>query len=333
MNRLACVLLSFSVVMTTALAGGASPEAGEAERGVNDPPLGYAIQSFDFSRTTVKVGRGRLTPGSLYDWSVFLLADQTLVVITTPLSGLPQSLNTPDTLVSIRDSSGVLVSNDHAGADLPVDTVRGSVVRFVAPQQGFYSVRVEGAGGNQTGEFAVHFTTADVNDRDWEETGNDTPATAGFLPLSEIGPNMGYGEIELSTTLDYYRVDLNFGDILIASANPVSNVPIDWNNPDLRMRIFGPDGVTTLLTTDSDGAGTFPASADSGVTARFRAPARGTYYVLVDSNQPRPGFLDAYILFTARIPAPSCPGDADGSGVVNFNDITTVLASLGYSCP
>lgn len=31
-------------------------------------------------------------------------------------------------------------------------------------------------------------------------------------------------------------------------------------------------------------------------------------------------------------PAP-CPGDADGNGIVNFSDITSVLANFGFQCP
>jgi hypothetical protein len=334
MNRLACVLWSFGVVVTTALAGGESTHAGGAERGVNDPPLGYVNRNFSIDRTNVLVGRGRLTPGQVDNWGTFLAANQTLVVITTPLSGLPQSFNTPDTLVSIRDSSGVLVSNDNAGADIPLGTSRGSIVRFIAPQQGSYTVRVEGVGGNQTGEYAIHIATIDVNYFDWlAQSNNQTPATADFVPLGEIGPNIGFAELENPVTLDYYRVDLNFGDILIASANPLANVPFDWNVPDMRMRIVGPDGVTALLTTNSDAAGTLPASADSGATVRFRAPARGSYYVFVDDTQPRDGGIYSYALLLARIPAASCPGDADGSGTVSFLDITTVLANFGNTCP
>ena len=29
---------------------------------------------------------------------------------------------------------------------------------------------------------------------------------------------------------------------------------------------------------------------------------------------------------------PTCPGDADGNGVVNFSDITAVLANFGLLC-
>jgi hypothetical protein len=33
------------------------------------------------------------------------------------------------------------------------------------------------------------------------------------------------------------------------------------------------------------------------------------------------------------LPPPVCFGDADGSGIVNFADITSVLANFGNACP
>jgi hypothetical protein len=268
---------------------------------------------------------------------VDLDASQTLVVVTTPLSGLPQGFATPDTTVSIRNAADVSqVLDDNGGADFPSSGIRGSIVRFQATVGGRYYIRVEGVGGDETGEYAIHFATVAynvataINDSDWSETTNDSPAAADLVPISEIGPSLGYAGTE-DPTLDYYRVDLNFGDILIACANQISNLPTNWNTPDLRMRIIGPDGVTALLTTTSDVAGELPASSTSGVTARFRAPARGTYYVFVDQTVADNTLF--YTIFMARIPASDCPGDADGNGTVAFLDITTVLANFGNVCP
>jgi hypothetical protein len=47
------------------------------------------------------------------------------------------------------------------------------------------------------------------------------------------------------------------------------------------------------------------------------------------------GDTEQYKIVFALVPAigSSCPGDTDGNAIVNFGDITAVLANLGNACP
>lgn len=53
----------------------------------------------------------------------------------------------------------------------------------------------------------------------------------------------------------------------------------------------------------------------------------------VGLNRTGTDFNPMYAPWFARLPAPSCPGDADGDGTVTFADITNVLANFNAACP
>lgn len=344
MKHFAALLLTIGLATIPARAEETSPEALDATRGFDDPPRGYATDSdptndtlpnagfFSFARTNVVTGRGVLSPNDVDYWGVALTAGQTLLVITTPLDNLPNGYAVPDTIVDIRSSGdAVYISNDDAGRDFPAGLLRGSVVRFRAPSSGTYYIRVSGYNDSQTGNYAIHFATVGWNEGEWIESYNDAPVYADIIPIAESGPTTGNLGTE-NPGVDYCGFDLNAHDILIVSASALGNLPADWSRPDLNMTIYALDGSTELLYTSRDSGGDYPgvAEANGSVTARFRAPATGRYFIRIGEDSPS---ASLYTLFTARIPASVCPGDADGNGTVNFTDISTVLANFGNICP
>lgn len=104
------------------------------------------------------VGTGTISPGGDVDfYSVDMRRGQTLAAVTTPVQGLPGALNTPDTLLDVIATNGatVLCTSDEAGTDYPATPARGSAVRFRAPNDGRYFLRVRGYNASTTGKYAL----------------------------------------------------------------------------------------------------------------------------------------------------------------------------------
>jgi hypothetical protein len=345
MKKFALMIATLGLAVAPALSGGGPGETSEAVRGTNEPLRGYATDfdpfndntsgaSFlNFARENIIIGRGELSPGDLDYWGVNLSAGQSLLIVTTPLGNVPFSFNTPDTIVSVRNvGDAALAANDDAGNDSGFAAIRGSVLRFRAPAAGTYYIRVEGFNGNQTGPYAIAFADVTSSVADWSETFNDDLAFADVIPIAELGPSVGQAGTE-NPAVDFYSIDLNAGDIIIASGVPLANLPTDWSIPNLNLIVYATDGATILLQSVNDLGDNFPFTSflnNGGATVRFRAPGAGRYHFLITEDVPSSSF---YSLFLARVPSSFCPGDADGSGIVNFTDITTVLANFGNACP
>lgn len=75
--------------------------------------------------------------------------------------------------------------------------------------------------------------------------------------------------------------------------------------------------VTGAVNTDADGIVTFVLATDAGSQS----------YISKDGGQP------PRLILTLAAPPPPCLGDADGNGVVNFGDVTSVLANFGNVYP
>lgn len=104
------------------------------------------------------IGTGNLSPGGDVDhYSVEMRRGDILAAVTTPLGGYPQTLNTPDTVLEIVGTNGatVLCSNDDAGTDQTDGNTRGSAVRFRAPADGKYFIKVRGFNISATGLYSL----------------------------------------------------------------------------------------------------------------------------------------------------------------------------------
>lgn len=104
------------------------------------------------------VGTGSLSSGSDVDYyAVDMRHGQILAAMTTPLAQGPMQLDTPDTVMDIIGTNGATVhcTNDDAGSDSTSPTARGSAVRFKAPTNGRYFIRIRGFNANATGQYAL----------------------------------------------------------------------------------------------------------------------------------------------------------------------------------
>lgn len=103
------------------------------------------------------VGTGTLTSGDVDYYAVDMRRGDTLAAMTTPVQGIPGALNSPDTVLEVIGSNGatVLCANDDAGADSTAGSTRGSAVRFRAPSDGRYFLRVKGFNASATGKYAL----------------------------------------------------------------------------------------------------------------------------------------------------------------------------------
>lgn len=97
--------------------------------------------------------------------------------------------------------------------------------------------------------------------------------------------------------------------------------------------------VDILLSTD--GGATFPtviasATADDG-SFMWTVPnvysTTAIVKVVARDAQGNTGSDQSPSVFTLNAPPPSCPGDADGSNAVDFDDITAVIANWGQPAP
>lgn len=116
---------------------------------------------------------------------------------------------------------------------------------------------------------------------------------------------------------------------------PGHNFEIRWITDDDK----GVSNVDILLSTD--GGATFPtviaaATADDG-SFFWNVPSVHTTQAVIkvvardaDGNT---GSDQSPQVFTLNAPPPICPGDADGSNTVDFDDITEILANWGASAP
>jgi hypothetical protein len=283
------------------------------------------------SRSAI-IGQLSISPVGDVDYlRVFAQAGEAILIMTCPLGGLPNNFDTPDTLVEIFDSGGVeLISDDDAAASFPGGASDGSIVRFVAPEVGSYTIRVSELGNNGTGPYALMISRLSVED--YFEQPSEVITNPAVLGHALAGPLLGKGSMTAGN-LDFYAFDLNPGDVILAAVTGVEGLPANFNTPNCTMRLIGPDQVTVLDTSVDDGGGNLPGGLNSSDNPSivFRAPSQGRFYIELTSNTV--SGAPAHFFTSALIPAAYCPGDADGSGNVAFLDITTVLANFGNACP
>lgn len=305
---------------------GAPAQLGTIEEFESNNTLAQANSLGLSDRFPTRAGIINLAAADIDYFVVSLAANESIVVVTTPIENTPVGFNRPDTFVRIRNSADVdLVVSDDAGADFPITQIRGSVIRFRAPSAGSYYVRVEGFSPVTSGDYHLMVSRLAT---DWVETVNDNTALADILGVGRIGPTSGFcGTEGAGTTLDYFRVNLNPGDILISTFVPSGT---NFSTPNIRVRLLADDGITPFITSNDD-FGSQNVGVTVGCTMRFQAPQAGTYFIEVrDQND---GTFDTYRLVSALIPGRFCPGDADGDGLVSFPDISAVLLNWLNTCP
>lgn len=276
-----------------------------------------------------------LSSGADVDYfDLSLAANDRLVVVTTPISGLPQDFSRGDTVVRIENAAGMTqVSDDDAGSCYApglTNSCYGSVVRFVAPAAGLYRIRVVPFNNlsASTGTYHMMICKHVPGCVTWTGSSNNTPANAEILGLRQLSPIAAFC-LSSQNDDDYFAVDMAVGDVLVASTIPSPDPATGWNTPDTTITLLEGNGVTVIGTSGNDGAGQLPASGNVGSTIRFRAPASGRYFLNVTSSQAT---VEDYTLFAAVIPAEECQGDSNGDGFVNFADITNVLNNWNAMC-
>lgn len=116
---------------------------------------------------------------------------------------------------------------------------------------------------------------------------------------------------------------------------PGSNVDIRWSTDD----DLAVSNVDILLSLD--GGATWPtviatATADDGLFT-WNVPStyttQGRIRVVARDASGNTGFDSSRDDLFINAPPPPCPGDADGSGAVDFGDVTSVLANYGAVGP
>jgi len=70
--------------------------------------------------------------------------------MTTPLAGLANNFDEPDTIASLRGGGPLTFNDDHnAGSNVPAGDSLGSLWRLQAPGSGTFHIGVSGTGGEQ----------------------------------------------------------------------------------------------------------------------------------------------------------------------------------------
>ncbi|MBL8746412.1 MAG: hypothetical protein JNK58_08665 [Phycisphaerae bacterium] len=88
-----------------------------------------------------------------------------------------------------------------------------------------------------------------------------------------------------------------------------------------------------LIDGPSPGGGTIVGSATNAMLITAPGAADAGLYDCVINDSCAYSVSSAAMLTISTPPATTCPGDADGNGLVNFADITSVLANFNAVCP
>lgn len=104
------------------------------------------------------IGSGFISAGGDLDYyAVDMRRGEILAAVTTPVHQAPNLLNSPDTVIDLIGTNGatLICSNDDAGEDSTGGNARGSAVRFKAPADGRYFIKVRGFNTSTTGLYVL----------------------------------------------------------------------------------------------------------------------------------------------------------------------------------
>lgn len=200
-----------------------------------------------------------------------LNAGEVLFGMVTPLGGLPSSFTPPDTVVSVFDDTGARTFNEDDNADELVDFAEGygSVFRFLSPAAADYRIGVTGsydyefdgaASGGEHSESGAYVLTAGRIDPATPGGGftdtdpaNQTVVGADLIPVTRGTARVAVAELTAGD-VDFFRMELQAGDVLSAMTAPLSDLGASFGKPDTRIGLFHSSGVN-LLVANKDAGG------------------------------------------------------------------------------
>ncbi len=122
-----------------------------------------AARFIDLTTGGPMLGSGAISPANDLDvYGVELRGGDSVLAVITPTQNLPANFGSPDTVLEVLDSSGaVLLMDDDAGDEFPSagGAGVGSAVRFRAPRDGNYYLRIRGFSGAETGSYVLTLAT------------------------------------------------------------------------------------------------------------------------------------------------------------------------------
>lgn len=326
-------------------------------------PGGYAVQLFHAIGTIIENNQIGTTPDGLsqghpyttagvyfdtenYDTTIYNNRIAGIRAIAVP----PHAPSYPvGTAIQIHgEGSGITITGNKIGLNANDQPVLGSVtgietVHFFYPV-GVQNVVIGGLAAGEGNEIAGHL-----------RTGVSIANTYSGVRISgnSIHDNGGLG-IDLVTDAFVYGVTpndtadgdtggnglQNFPVITAALGDGASQARIEGTlnglpNQSFTIEFFASaacdpsghgEGARFLgsvnVTTDAAGNAGFVATLSAAAQAGESATATATRTATGDTSE-----FSACVAFAAL--APPCLGDADGDGIVNFNDVTTILADFG----
>ena len=255
--------------------------------------------------------------------------------IITPVSGLPFDFDTPDTMLATFFtaevgpgdlSSSILTINDDSDADTNVleDESLGSLFRLEAFEDE-YTVGVTGfddgftgSGHDQEGDYLLTLGVVDPDSLGGDIA--DTDGTNELLSGADL-LTLANGEAQVSVNslvqgvpgdVDFYRIDLEFGDVLTVMTAPLNGLSDDFDDPDTQIIFF--DSTGTKIFDDDDAGGLlsdlatnqFLESEAFGSALHFMARETDTYYFAVTGFPGEEAIGDhqeqgAYALLVSRV--------------------------------
>ena len=229
-----------------------------------------------------------------------------------------------NSVVTIFDASGnqVDINDDHTFFSEDGTTQLSesdSFLPFTATADGTYFVAVSGSGGT-SGSYLLNLTTSGIQGSVVETESNDTILSANEINLDISAPVVVSGEIGNGLDVDFYQVQLNAGDTVIANIDAAVNgsalnsvvTVFDASGNQVGINddhlYFSEDGTTQLSEPDS--------------FLPYTAAADGTYYIAVSGSGSTSG---SYLLnLSIDDPAPNTTGDqlTPGDGLTPGNGTT-----------
>jgi hypothetical protein len=219
------------------------------------------------------------TSGDIDFFQTPLNAGEVLFGMVTPLAGLPASFTPPDTVVSVFDDTGARTFNedDDAGELVDVAEGYGSLFRFLSPAAADYRIGVSGSSDyefdgaasgeshSQTGRYVL--TAGRVNpanpDGGFADTDalNQTAAGADLIPATPGTARVAVAQLG-DADVDFFRLDLNAGDVLSVLIASLNDLHTSFNVPDTLIGLFDASGTNLLVTNDDSGGYSFLFAQD-----------------------------------------------------------------------
>jgi hypothetical protein len=240
----------------------------------------------------------------------FLLNPGTVAgFMTTPKGTL---FSSPDTIVEVRNSADTLITeNDDAGTDAvggaQVGPTRGSMVRYGVTTQDIYSFRVRGFSSSDAGDYGATFcwfTPGGASDFVDTES-NDTAGTAQAVSITAGEAKLGFGFVGADDQ-DFFRINVNAGDIVSAFTIPTNDPTTDFSAVDTLLDVRDSSGAIIITNDDAgdDAIGLNEVGPTRGSTIRYQATSSGSIILSVRGFNSASVGSYALVMSICPIPAP-----------------------------